>query len=252
MPLPTSSMKNLHEKLVAIQSELKAPKNQKNAFAGYKYRSCEDILEALKPLLKEHQCVLTLSDEVMHFSSNTPQQFIWSKPSKDGKSAIEESEIVGGDRFYIKATASISDGENLLSASAWAREPESKKGSDESQITGAASSYARKYALNGLFCIDDAADADATNDHVREIPKKAVAAAKPVPKPQVLYAVQSDIDKIDELCRSTTTDKKLLYEHFKVVDDKPTKVQALSMIESLKAKFEKMVQAEFTSVPQAA
>ena len=124
------------EKLLKIQTELKAPKNQKNTFGKYSYRSCEDILEALKPLLKATGCLLYLSDEMVE---------------------------VGG-RVYVKATATITDGEKSVVTTAYAREPESRKGMDESQITGAASSYARKYSLNALFLIDDTKDADAMND----------------------------------------------------------------------------------------
>lgn len=149
----------MHDKLLAIQSQLKAPKSQTNKFGNYKYRSCEDILEAVKPLLKEQGLVLTLSDEIVEI----------------------------GGRNYVKATATIcttvpteekteekEDGEyrtkwihydTLSTVTAYAREEETKKGMDGSQITGAASSYARKYALNGLFLIDDAKDSDATNDH---------------------------------------------------------------------------------------
>jgi hypothetical protein len=128
-------MKTLIEKIAVIQQNLKAPKNQVNKFGGYNYRSCEDILEAVKPLL--NGLVLTVSDEI----------------------------VAVADRVYVKATAKITDGVNTLENSAFAREAISKKGMDESQITGAASSYARKYALNGLLCIDDTKDADATNDH---------------------------------------------------------------------------------------
>lgn len=129
----------MSKKLVNIQSRLKAPKGQRNTFGNYNYRSCEDILEAVKPLLKEYDCSLTISDEV----------------------------VLIGDRFYIKAIARLKDeesGEETV-VSAYAREEESKKGMDGSQITGAASSYARKYALNGLFAIDDTKDSDATNTH---------------------------------------------------------------------------------------
>lgn len=118
------------EKLAKIQKELKAPKGQLNKFGGYNYRSCEDILEAVKPLLDG--AILTLQDEIMNI----------------------------GNRFYVKATATFTDGTYTHSVTAMAREPETKKGMDESQITGMASSYARKYALNGLFCIDDTKDAD--------------------------------------------------------------------------------------------
>lgn len=121
-----------YEKLGAIQADLKAPKGQKNSFGGYRYRSCEDILEAVKPLLKREGLVLNITDDIVE---------------------------VGG-RVYVKAKASITDGSNFMNATAFARESDSKKGMDPSQVTGAASSYARKYALNGLFCIDDTKDAD--------------------------------------------------------------------------------------------
>ena len=130
-------------KLMLIQASLKAPKNQKNAFGGYNYRSCEDILEAVKPLLYDTQTTLTISDEMVE---------------------------VGG-RIYVKATATLKDCETweiIEQNSAYARESESKKWMDDSQITWATSSYARKYALNGLFCIDDVKDADATNTHWKE------------------------------------------------------------------------------------
>lgn len=122
----------LHEALINVQSALKAPKNQTNTFGKYNYRSCEDILEAVKPHLKANGLTLQLSDEL---------------------------ECVGG-RVYIKATATLSDGTETRVSTALAREPETKKGMDDSQITGTASSYARKYALNGLFCIDDTKDVD--------------------------------------------------------------------------------------------
>lgn len=120
------------EKIVAIQSELKAPKGQYNSFGKYNYRSCEDILEGVKPLLAKHGLVLTIRDGI---------------------------ELIG-DRFYVKATATITDGKEQLSTEAYARESADKKGMDASQVTGATSSYARKYALNGLFAIDDTKDAD--------------------------------------------------------------------------------------------
>ena len=129
----------IYEKLGAIQQALKAPKDLENKFGGYKYRSAESILEAVKPLLSENKCVLLLRDDL---------------ESKEG-------------RVYIKATASLFDIEaadnGTISAVAFAREEETKKGMDASQVTGAASSYARKYALNGLFCIDDNKDSDFTN-----------------------------------------------------------------------------------------
>ena len=119
--------------LVAIQSELKAPKNQYNSFGKYNYRSAEDILEAVKPLLNKHNATLYLSDEI----------------------------ITVADRVYLKTTATFEDEEGTtIQTSACAREPQDKKGMDDSQITGTASSYARKYCLNGLFLIDDTKDAD--------------------------------------------------------------------------------------------
>lgn len=130
---------SLYDKLGAVQSALKAPKGQENKFGGYRYRSCEDILEAVKPLLAENGLVLTISDEI----------------------------VLIGDRYYVRASAAITDGETVEHAYGLAREPESRKGMDEAQVTGSSSSYARKYALNGLFCIDDTKDPDATNDHGR-------------------------------------------------------------------------------------
>lgn len=129
----------LAEKLLAVQAELKAPKSQYNNFGKYAYRNAEDIVEAVKPLAKKHGVLLTLSDEV----------------------------VIIGERTYIRATAKvtdINDNEKFIETNAYAREPENKKGMDESQITGAASSYARKYALNGLFAIDDTKDADNMNN----------------------------------------------------------------------------------------
>lgn len=130
------------KKLLAIQTELKAPKGQENKFGGYKYRSCEDIMEAVKPLLAKHNCALTVTDDI---------------------TAI-------GDRVYVKATAILwdCDSDNKVENTSFAREALSRKGMDDSQITGATSSYARKYALNGLFCIDDTKDADATNTHGKD------------------------------------------------------------------------------------
>ena len=127
----------IYEKLAKIQSTLKAPKNQYNAFGKYKYRNCEDILEAVKPLLAEVKAVVIIGDEL---------------------------ELIG-NRFYVKATARFIDCESdaQITNSAYAREEDMKKGMDGSQITGASSSYARKYALNGLFCIDDTKDSDTTN-----------------------------------------------------------------------------------------
>lgn len=129
------------EKIVAIQSELKAPKGQYNSFGKYNYRSCEDILEGVKPLLAKHGLVLTIQDSI---------------------------DLIG-DRFYVKATATITDGKDKLSTSAYARESLDKKGMDASQVTGATSSYARKYALNGLLAIDDTKDADTMDNSKKQV-----------------------------------------------------------------------------------
>lgn len=125
------------KKLIEIQKELKAPKGQYNSFGKYKYRSAEDILEAVKPLCAERGCLLTLTDELVNI----------------------------GSRYYVKATAQFHDGDMPYKVTAYAREDEIKKGMDGSQITGTASSYARKYALNGLFLIDDTKDTDTDENH---------------------------------------------------------------------------------------
>lgn len=128
------------EKLGYIQQNLNAPKNRHNKFGNYNYRSCEDIMEAVKPLLDKVGCVLTLSDALVQV----------------------------GDRYYIRATADLQDGKESIENVAYAREEETKKGLDSSQITGSCSSYARKYALNGLFLIDDVRDSDETNTHGKD------------------------------------------------------------------------------------
>lgn len=127
-----------YEKVSAIQTELKAPKSQFNEFGNYSYRNCEDILEAVKPLL----CGLIV--------------------------IIDDDIVQVGDRFYVKSTATITDGDNSLSATAFARESLLRKGMDDAQLTGATSSYSRKYAMNGLFLIDDTKDADSINDNPKE------------------------------------------------------------------------------------
>lgn len=138
-----SDKKTIVAKLMNVQSKLKAPKGQTNSFGKYRYRSCEDILEAVKPLLAEEGLIATLTDEI----------------------------VVVGDRFYVKATASVMDGTETISNCAYARESDEKRGMDSSQVTGASSSYARKYALNGLFLIDDTKDAD--TDEFTKASKKA-------------------------------------------------------------------------------
>lgn len=135
--------KNIYEKLSDIQVKLKAPKGQKNTFGGYRYRSAEDILENVKPICNENRTTLILSDRMVPVNG------------------------VGDTRFYVEATARLYDwdSESYIEVTAAAREAATKKGMDDSQITGTASSYARKYAMNGLFNIDDTKDADTNEYH---------------------------------------------------------------------------------------
>ena len=154
---------SLIQKLAVIQSELKAPKNQRNKFGGYNYRSAEDILEAVKPLAIKHGAVVHISDDV----------------------------VEKGNRIYVKACVTLIDADNIenrICSYALAREEETKKGMDGSQITGAASSYARKYALNGMFAIDDTKDSDATNDHGKG--GEGQPTAKPVNAGQMMAAAK--------------------------------------------------------------
>ena len=130
------SKNTLHSKLIKIQAELNAPKNKRNKFGNYNYRDLSGILEGLKPLLKETETIIKIDDEI----------------------------IMIGDRYYVKATVSLSDGVDGVQVSAFAREGEDRKGMDDSQVTGSTSSYARKYACNGLFAIDDTADADSMDN----------------------------------------------------------------------------------------
>ena len=163
------------EKLAKIQATLKAPKGQTNSFGNYKYRSCEDILTAVKPLLDG--CVLTISDEIVAIA----------------------------DRVYVKATATISDGDLYRETTAFAREASDKKGMDAAQITGSASSYARKYALNGLFCIDDTRDADAAEPEVKQSASKQIIQAAV----SMLDAAASTGDDVKTLESWTNMDDEL-------------------------------------------
>lgn len=143
---------DIYKQLRSVQAELKAPKLQYNAFGKYKYRNAEDILEAVKPLCVKHGITLTVSDEV----------------------------TLMGDRFYVKAEVIVvNDSGEMVNTVGYAREEESKKGMDGSQVTGASSSYARKYALNGMFCIDDTKDSDSTNDHGKSAPVSKSTKAAP-------------------------------------------------------------------------
>jgi len=211
----------LHEKLLAVQTALNVPKGHKNTFGNYKYRKCEDILEAVKPLLKEQGLVLILSDDIVQV----------------------------GDRFYVKATASVSvlaeavpvgtKRTEEITVSAFAREALDKKGMDESQITGSASSYARKYALNGLFCIDDTADADQTNDHgkvpVASVPSTRVVEVKEPPKPAApkKHASAEQLRQINQLCQETGFTLPQVYAKAEVKDGNPSPEQAEKIITGL-------------------
>jgi len=199
---------NIYEKLTNLQFELKAPKGQFNSFGKYKYRSCEDIVESVKPLLLKHKLNLTIQDDL----------------------------IQQGDRYYVKAIATLTDiekTESKIIINAFAREEESKKGMDGSQVTGASSSYARKYALNGLFGIDDTKDSDGTNEHDKTDIKPPVKSAKPINKSSTAQdTVQEDsslvsINEIMELEQTLTNHKrniKDVLEKFKIKSIQELKV----------------------------
>jgi hypothetical protein len=200
----------INEKLMNIQRDLKAPKNQFNAFGKYKYRSCEDILEAVKPLLVENKMILVISDSIEGVNQKN----------------------------YVKATVVLTDVENgdKIESAAYAREADNKKGMDDSQITGATSSYARKYALNGLFGIDDSKDADSTNTHGKE------DKTKPTKKKSTKTISENEILEIEKLISETGIDKakfqKWLKDSFKAskIDDIPQVAYAkvISVLESKK------------------
>ena len=202
---------NVYEKLMNVQSQLKAPKSQENTFGHYKYRSCEDILNALKPLLAEVKAILTLTDTIEHI----------------------------GERFYVKATATFIDIEKgeRLEVSALAREDENKKGMDLAQVTGSVSSYARKYSLNGLFCIDDTKDADTMDNKTpTDTPKQQGNTNTPTDNNEATVTTQMLLDMAklkgfneEQICKKYNTkeakfikkeDKKAAYENFKKLPDK--------------------------------
>lgn len=166
---------SFRKRLQLVQSELKAPKGQTNSFGKYRYRSNEDILEALKPLLNKYEIIIQQSDDIVQV----------------------------GDRYYVRATARVwdaTDTSDSITAQAYAREPESKKGMDESQITGAASSYARKYSLNGLFGIDDTKDAD-TQDNRQQQQK---ASHKPT------AAIPAYVNRVNDIIKDFTTPQQFV------------------------------------------
>ena len=165
---------SVREKLLAVQAELKAPKGQTNSFRKYKYRSCEDILESVKPLLKKYNATLVISDSL---------------------------ELIG-ERYYIKATATFQDVETdgIIENTAYARESAEKKGMDDSQVTGATSSYARKYALNGLFLIDDTKDADTDEFRNQQKSKEERAFDKKVEKDNKTTISAKDQQTLKAVC----------------------------------------------------
>lgn len=178
-------MAELIKKIIAIQESLNAPKGQYNSFGKYHYRSCEDIMAALKPLLSREGVLQYITDDV----------------------------VMIGERFYVKATVTVTDGVDSISNSAFAREEETKKGSDGAQITGAASSYARKYALNGMYNIDDSKDAD-TDEHKHQQNSAPAKQSKPSPTPaQVLKAftdAAAQKTSVDELKQAFAKAWKML------------------------------------------
>ena len=176
------------KELVSIQQELKAPKGQYNSFGKYHYRSCEDILEAVKPLLGKYNCFLNVSDQI---------------------------EMVG-DRIYVKATATLTNSEcKSVTSTAFAREQENKAGMDSSQLTGSTSSYARKYALNGLFCIDDTKDAD-TMDNSSEGKTAYVAPAEKKEDNRPWMSDKNLKDIIERINGGDVAVADLAYEHYRM------------------------------------
>ena len=198
------------KELIAIQSELKAPKSQFNKFGGYKYRKAEDILEAVKPLLNKQKCTLTITDDI----------------------------VMVGNRIYVKATATIKNEKGEFeTTTGWAREEETKKGMDGSQITGASSSYARKYALNGLFAIDDNADSDTTNDGQHQAAQQQTQtqqlAAQPSQAAQQPATPQYHPNDLNEglayLSRCVSKDNLIwVVQHYQPLTASPQFMQAVS------------------------
>lgn len=182
---------SIYAKLSVIQLNLIAPKNQYNSFGKYNYRSCEDILEGLKPCLQETKTAVTVNDEIVQI----------------------------GDRYYVKATATLFDCETgeRVSNTAYAREEESKKGMDASQVTGATSSYARKYALNGLFCIDDVKDAD-TRDNRQEEAKKQQKEEKQQKEIENMEISKVKADVLHKRCTDEGVDEAKILSLYKVSD----------------------------------
>lgn len=192
------------KELITIQSELKAPKSQFNKFGGYKYRKAEDILEAVKPLLNKQKCTLIITDDI----------------------------VMVGNRIYVKATATIKNEKGECeTTTGWAREEETKKGMDGSQITGASSSYARKYALNGLFAIDDNADSDTTNDGQHQEAQQQTQTQQPAAQPPASSQYHpSDLNEgLGYLSRCVSKDNLLwVIQHYQPLCSNTQFMQAVS------------------------
>lgn len=190
-----------------IQSELNAPKSQYNSFGKYSYRSCESILEAVKPLLKKYNAEVVITDKI---------------------------ELIG-DRFYVKAEAIFTCGDDTVIVNAYAREPESKKGMDESQITGTASSYARKYALNGLFLIDDNKDADTDENRIERDARSQHKGDDPKVTPL-------EVKRVTEIAEKVGVEIDSICQRFEVTSlqdlTMPQYVSALKMLEATRQKNE--------------
>lgn len=186
----------INEKLLKIQSELVAPKDLYNKFGNYNYRSAESILEAVKPLLKTCGVTLTISDELVSV----------------------------GDRYYVKATAKVFDNDGEVEVTAYARETEEKKGMDSSQVTGSTSSYARKYALNGLFCIDDTKDADTQDNREnsekqptqKQTAQKTKVEPTPEPQPQPAKIDKVKLQTLNSKIKSVGVSEKAILSRYKL------------------------------------
>ena len=224
---------DLKEKLLAIQQELKAPKGRNNRFGGYYYRSTEDILQALKPLLKKHKVILTMSDGL---------------------------ELIG-DRYYVKATACMEDTESDagVAVSAYARETLERKKSDDSQLTGAASSYARKYALNGLFLIDDTADPDTYEDDPEELDRQEAEEQeeKPARKPRQKKEAAPDPEDHDRYFFIEEDDNVVLIRAGKTAPENGVEIteeqyKAASKAIARKKSAKEAIEEDFMNIPEDA
>ena len=203
---------NIYEKLTEVQNELKAPKSKYNSFGKYNYRSCEDILEAVKPILKAKRLAMTVKDDVFNI----------------------------GERFYIMATVTVFDceSEEKVTTTAYAREDTDKKGMDGSQMTGSSSSYARKYALNGMFAIDDTKDADSWNTHGKDKPAENKE-PKPTPEKQKEseYATEEQVAKLRSLYKGKEDKLTELLDKYDITNPVQFKrMEIQSVIDKLEAK----------------